>query len=71
MAKDFNVQESFLDQELFYFISKHKIQGQIDFQSKVIDTTKQDPRISLYTQMIHKGDHLIERVHKLVKIAIR
>lgn len=71
MARDFEVSESFLDQELFYFISKQKIQGQIDYQTRVIDTTKQDPTVQLYTQMIHKGDHLIDRVHRLVKIAVR
>ena len=71
MARDFDVTEKFIDQELFHFISKHKIQGQIDFKTKVIDTTKQDPRVNLYTQMIHKGDQIIERVHRLVKIAIR
>lgn len=69
MASDFKVSPEFIDRELSELISKHKIKAQIDKVSGVVDSSKGDTRIEVYNEIIRKGDHLIERMHKLMRLA--
>ena len=69
MASDFSVSKEFIDEQLSDLISKRKIKAQIDKVNGVVDSSKGDTRIEVYNEVIKKGDHLIERMHKLMRLA--
>lgn len=70
MANDFNLSVDFLDKQLSELIANGKIRAQIDKVNGVVDSSKGDERIEVYNEIIRKGDHLIERMHKLMRIAL-
>lgn len=69
MAKDFRVSKEFIDDQLSELITRRKIRCQIDRVNGVIDSSKGDEKMEKYQEIIKKGDYLIERMHKLMRIA--
>ncbi len=51
-------------------MSNQKINGQIDEINKIVDTRKQNEEINQFNGIINQGDLLIEKIHKVVKIAV-
>lgn len=69
MARDFGVSELFIDEELSELISAKKLICQIDRVNGIVESSKGDNRMEIYKEIIKQGDSLIERMHKLVRIA--
>lgn len=69
MARDFGVTELFIDEELSELISGKKLICQIDRVNGIVESSKGDNRMEIYKEIVKKGDQLIERMHKLVRIA--
>ena len=69
MAKDFQVSMEFMDLELSDLISGRHLSCQIDRVNGVVESARGDARMTMYHDIIKKGDALIERMHKLSKFA--
>ena len=59
---------SFMDDELFRFISAGRIHAKIDKVAAVVDTNRPDKRNERYGQLVKDGDVLLNRLHKLSKV---
>ncbi len=68
MAAAFGVSESFIDSELYRFISAGRIHAKIDQISGVVETSRPDQRNVEYNQLIKDGDALLNKIQKLTKL---
>lgn len=69
MAQNFGVSPEFIDRELAELIASRKLNCKIDKLKGVVESQKADSRISKYDAIVKKGDLLIEKMHKLARIA--
>jgi len=69
MARDFGVGLEFLDRELSDLIASKQLNCQIDKVNGVVESSRGDARMTMYHDIVRKGDNLIERMHKLSKFA--
>ncbi len=69
MSRDFKVSTKFIDKELSEFIASGRIKSQIDRVNGVVESSKEEERIELYKEIMKKGDHLIEKMHTLMRKA--
>lgn len=69
MAQNFGVSPEFIDRELSEFIASKKIHCKIDKLKGIIESQKTDSRLNRYDEILKKGDLLIEKMHKLARIA--
>jgi 26S proteasome regulatory subunit N7 len=69
MANNFGVSPEFIDKELSELIASRKLNCKIDKLRGIVESQKADSRISRYDTIIKKGDLLIEKMHKLARIA--
>lgn len=69
MATSFGVSINFIDKELSELIASGKLKCKIDKLNNVVVSQKPDSRIGQYDKIIKQGDQLIERLHKLARIA--
>ena len=69
MAQNFGVSAEFIDRELSEFIASKKINCKIDKLKGIIESQKTDSRLNRYDEILKKGDLLIEKMHKLARIA--
>jgi 26S proteasome regulatory subunit N7 len=69
MAQNFMVSPEFIDRELSELIASRKLNCKIDKLRGIVESQKADSRISRYDTIIKKGDLLIEKMHKLARIA--
>lgn len=69
MAQSFGVSSEFLDEELAGFIVEGRLPAKIDRVEGVVETTRPDPRNAAYQSTIRQGDHLLNKIQKLSKIA--
>lgn len=69
MAENFGVSPEFIDRELAELIASRKLNCKIDKLNGIVESQKADSRMSRYDEIIKKGDLLIEKMHKLARIA--
>ena len=69
MANNFGVSADFIDRELAELIASRKLNCKIDKIQGIVESQKADSRISQYDAIVKKGDLLIEKMHKLARIA--
>ena len=69
MASNFGVSPDFIDRELAELIASRKLNCKIDKLKGIVESQKADSRISRYDAIVKKGDLLIEKMHKLARIA--
>lgn len=69
MASNFGVSAEFIDRELAELIASRKLNCKIDKLRGVVESQKADSRMSRYDELVKKGDLLIEKMHKLARIA--
>jgi 26S proteasome regulatory subunit N7 len=69
MALSFGVSVAFIDKELSELIASGKLKCKIDKLNSIVVSQKPDSRIGQYDKILKQGDHLIERLHKLARIA--
>ena len=69
MAQNFGVSPEFIDRELAELIASRKLNCKIDKLKGIVESQKADSRISRYDAIVKKGDLLIEKMHKLARIA--
>lgn len=70
MASDFSVGVEFLDKELFHFISSKHLSCQIDRVRGLVESSKADPRVTLFQTLLRNGDNLLEQMHKTSRTAL-
>lgn len=63
------VSTDFLDRELADFIVAGRLHCKIDKVAGVVETTRPDAKNALYQQCVRQGDHLLNRIQKLGKVA--
>lgn len=68
MAQAFGVSESFIDSELYRFISAGRIHAKIDQISGVVETSRPDQRNVQYNAIIKDGDALLNKIQRLTKL---
>lgn len=64
MARNFNVSEEFLDEDLCHFIPNNKINCTIDKVNGIIETNRPDNKNSQYHLLIKLGDALLTKLQK-------
>ncbi|WPK23010.1 hypothetical protein PUMCH_000233 [Australozyma saopauloensis] len=64
MARNFNVSEEFLDEDLCHFIPNNKINCTIDKVNGIIETNRPDNKNSQYHLLIKQGDALLTKLQK-------
>lgn len=64
MARNFNVSEEFLDEDLCKFIPNHKLNCTIDKVNGIIETNRPDNKNSQYHLLIKQGDSLLTKLQK-------
>ena len=69
MARDFGVSVEFIDKELYQLIASRKLHCQIDKVSGVVESSKGDQRVSLFKDILRKGDNLVEKMHRVARTA--
>ena len=69
MAQSFGISIEFLDKELSEMISQKYINCKIDKVNLIVDSVFVDKRSNTYKEIEKEGDFLIERMHKLIKVA--
>lgn len=69
MASSFGVSEEFIDSELSHLIAAKKLNCKIDKLEGVVNIQKSDSRVTMYDEILRKGDTLVEKMHKLARIA--
>ena len=69
MSADFGVSLDFLDRELAELIASRKLNCKIDKIAGIVESIKRDDKVSLFKQITKKGDHLVERIAKLNRMA--
>lgn len=69
MAGVFGVGVDFLDEELSGLISEGFVAAKIDRVDGVVHTTRPDPKNAAYQQVVKMGDHVLNKLQKLSKLA--
>lgn len=64
MARNFNVTEEFLDDDLCNFIPNNKLNCTIDKVNGIIETNRPDNKNSQYHQLVKQGDALLTKLQK-------
>lgn len=64
MARNFNVSEEFLDEDLCNFIPNNKLNCTIDKVNGIIETNRPDNKNSQYHQLVKQGDALLTKLQK-------
>lgn len=64
MARNFNVSEEFLDEDLCKFIPNGKLNCTIDKVNGIIETNRPDNKNSQYHRLIKQGDSLLTKLQK-------
>ena len=68
MAAMFGVKVSFIDQELFRFITMGRLEEKIDKVAGIIETNRPDAKNSQYQNTLKDGDALLNRIQKLARV---
>ena len=68
MATSFNVSTAFLDGELSRFIAAGRLTAKIDKVGDMIETSRSDKKNVQYQNIVKKGDLLLNRIQKLVRV---
>jgi len=68
MASSFGMSLSLLDKELSRFIAAGRINAKIDKVGDVVETSRPDKKNAQYTEIVKKGDHLLNQIQKLVRV---
>lgn len=68
MAASFNVLMTFLDGELSRFIAAGRLTAKIDKVGDMIETSRSDKKNIQYQNIVKKGDLLLNRIQKLVRV---
>jgi 26S proteasome regulatory subunit N7 len=68
MANAFGISVTLLDSELSRFISAGRLNAKIDKVGDVIETSRPDQKNAQYQDVIKKGDSLLNRIQKLVRV---
>ena len=69
MAGAFGVGVDFMDEELSGLISEGRVAAKIDRVDGVVYTTRPDPKNAAYQQVVKMGDHVLNKLQKLSKLA--
>lgn len=69
MSGVFGVSVDFLDEELSGLISEGFVAAKIDRVDGVVHTTRPDPKNAAYQQVVKMGDHVLNKLQKLSKLA--
>lgn len=69
MATAFGVSVEFMDEELAEFIVAGRVAAKIDKVAGVVETNRPDAKNALYQSAIKQGDHLLNRLQKLARVA--
>ena len=69
MSGVFGVSVDFLDEELSGLISEGFVDAKIDRVDGVVHTTRPDPKNAAYQQVVKMGDHVLNKLQKLSKLA--
>jgi len=69
MASIFGVSVEFLDEELAHLIVEGRLPAKLDRVDGVVLTTRPDPKNAAYQQTIRQGDHVLNKLQKLSKLA--
>lgn len=69
MASIFGVSVDFLDEELAHLIVEGRLPAKLDRVDGVVLTTRPDPKNAAYQQTIRQGDHVLNKLQKLSKLA--
>lgn len=69
MAATFGVSPAFLDAELAAFVVAGRLPAKIDKVAGVVETNRPDAKNALYQSAIRQGDHLLNRLQKLSRVA--
>lgn len=69
MAGVFGVSAEFLDDELSGLISEGRVDAKIDRVDGVVFTTRPDPKNAAYQKLVKVGDHVLNKLQKLSKLA--
>lgn len=64
MARNFNVTEEFLDDDLCNFIPNNKLNCTIDKVNGIIETNRPDNKNSQYHKLVKQGDALLTKLQK-------
>ena len=59
----------FLDEELSGLISEGFVAAKIDRVDGVVHTTRPDPKNAAYQHVVKMGDHVLNKLQKLSKLA--
>jgi len=65
----FGVSAEFLDDELSGLISEGRVDAKIDRVDGVVFTTRPDPKNAAYQNLVRTGDHVLNKLQKLSKLA--
>lgn len=68
MASSFGVSQEFLDKELSRFISAGRLNCKIDKVGGIVETNRPDAKNAQYTEMVKRGDLLLNRIQKLTRV---
>ena len=69
MSGVFGVSVDFLDEELSGLISEGFVAAKIDRVDWVVHTTRPDPKNAAYQHVVKMGDHVLNKLQKLSKLA--
>ena len=69
MAISFGVSVDFIDKELSNLIAAKKLNCKIDKLEGIVNIQKFDSRVAKFDEILRQGDMLIEKMHKLARIA--
>eukprot|EP00949_MAST-11_sp_MAST-11-sp1_P003390 g3390.t1 len=68
MAAAFGVSVTFVDRELFRFISNGRLAARIDKTADIVETNRPDEKNAQYQAVIKHGDALLNRIQKLARV---
>ena len=68
MAAAFNITPSFLDSELSRFIAAGRLNAKIDKVGDIIETSRSDKKSAQFQEVVKRGDLLLNRIQKLVRV---
>jgi len=68
MAASFGLTLELLDGELSRFIAAGRINAKIDKVGDIVETSRPDKKNSQYTEIVKKGDALLNQIQKLVRV---
>jgi 26S proteasome regulatory subunit N7 len=68
MAASFGLTLELLDEELSRFIAAGRINAKIDKVGDIVETSRPDKKNAQYTEIVKKGDVLLNQIQKLVRV---